>query len=316
MSAVTPTDATTGPIADLSYRGYDGPLNLHPLRWLVIAKMTAALAVKKKAFWALAFFAFVPWLLTGFGLYLQSQVPSGLAEVLEQPLGQSFYQAHTWSLFWIFLTTLLTGASAIAGDNRTNALQIYLSKPVTKWDYLFGKWMGLYAVLTALMLAPTLLLLGFCAATYWNHGFARDNPHLWLQAIGSAFIPGALYASLMLGVSACFKRPVLAGGIFAGAYFGLGIVTRLVALILWQSEQRDQSVTVRYLSVGGMLDGIAQHIFGTTPSPPGMRRFMPEAMQDLPRPELLWLVLAAAILVIGGLAVARMKIRAVEVVKG
>jgi ABC-2 type transport system permease protein len=316
MSVANPAEATPGPIADLSYRGYDGPLRLHPLRWLVIAKMTAALSIKKKAFWVLAFLALVPWLLTGFLLYLRSQAPSGLAEALQEPLGQSFYQAHIWSLFWIFLTTLLTGASSIAGDNRTNALQIYLSKPVSKWDYLAGKWMGLYAVLTTLMLVPTLILLLFCAATYWNQGFMRDYPYLWLQAIGSAFLPGALYASLMLGVSSCFKRPVLAGGIFAGAYFGLGIVTRLIALILWQSNRHDDSVTVRYLSVGGMLDGLAQHIFGTQPAPPGMRRFMPQEMQNLPRPELLWLMIAAVVLVIGGIAIARLKIRAVEVVKG
>ena len=39
---------SSSPIADLSYRHYDGPLNAPVARWWSIAKMTIQVAIKKK----------------------------------------------------------------------------------------------------------------------------------------------------------------------------------------------------------------------------------------------------------------------------
>jgi len=46
--------------------------------------------------------------------------------------------------FSILCIALVVGAGAIAADNRSNALMVYLSKPITKGDYLLGKWMGIF----------------------------------------------------------------------------------------------------------------------------------------------------------------------------
>ena len=40
---------------------------------------------------------------------------------------------------FVFFITVYAGAGLIANDRRANALQIYLSKPLTRVEYIFGK---------------------------------------------------------------------------------------------------------------------------------------------------------------------------------
>ncbi|HEU4752754.1 MAG TPA: ABC transporter permease subunit, partial [Armatimonadota bacterium] len=258
------TEATVpgGPIADVSYRNYDGPLRSHPFRWWIIARMMARLALKRKGFWVLACLALLPYLFHAFQLYIRSQVPSRLAEFLgEQPFNLLFYDAYQRSEFWIFLLALLIGAGSIAGDNRTNALQIYLSKPVTKGDYLLGKWMGIFSVLAAVSLVPSVALFLFCWGSFSHQGFMKDYHDLAWQAVVAPLLPAALHASLILGFSAWFKRPLLAGGIYAAFYVGLQVVVAIMAGILWRTGREQDAFTVGYLSVPGVIKGLGQHLY-------------------------------------------------------
>ena len=43
--------ANASPIADLSYRNYDGPLDSPEFRWWVIAKMGIRRAIKNRWYW-------------------------------------------------------------------------------------------------------------------------------------------------------------------------------------------------------------------------------------------------------------------------
>ena len=52
---------------------------------------------------------------------------------------------------FVFFVTVYVGAGLIANDRRANALQIYLSKPLTRAEYIFGK----LAILMAFLLLVT-----------------------------------------------------------------------------------------------------------------------------------------------------------------
>src|SRR5216110_1930547 len=58
-----------------------------------------------------------------------------------------------WANFIVFLIAVYVGAGLIANDRRANALQIYLSKPMTRAEYVFGK----LAILIAFLLLVTWL---------------------------------------------------------------------------------------------------------------------------------------------------------------
>ena len=60
---------------------------------------------------------------------------------------------------FVFFITVYVGAGLIANDRRANALQIYLSKPLTRAEYVFGKLAILMAFLLLVTWVPAIVLL-------------------------------------------------------------------------------------------------------------------------------------------------------------
>ena len=118
-----------------------------------------------------------------------------------------FLQASSFQSFFLFIIALMVGSGSIALDNRSNALLVYLSKPITKGDYLIGKWMGVFIALFAVSLVPSVVLYSYCLLSYYGEGFLTNEPWLWLRMIGASAIPAAVHASLILGFSAWSKTP-------------------------------------------------------------------------------------------------------------
>ena len=73
--------SNNGPIADLSYRGYDGPLDPPRDRWKVIARMTMRHTLRNRWYWVLA--AFSGWyyaVLLLIHLVMQQILPANMSE--------------------------------------------------------------------------------------------------------------------------------------------------------------------------------------------------------------------------------------------
>ncbi len=313
MSA--PAPGSGAQIADLSYRTYDGPLRTHTFRWWTITANTLRLVVRKKGFWPLVVMAALPYLLPAIQFYVASSVPDRLSEMLgSRDFGDRFYGAYSGGLFWVFLLTLLAGAGSIAADNRANALQVYLAKPITKLDYLVGKWSGTFIILAAAGVIPALALFIFCWGLFAKEGFIRENPTLVLRILGASLLPAVLHTSVMTGVSASTKNPRVAGALYAGLYFILGAVAQVVSQIVRESDA-ELAATISHLSPQGLLTGLGQRIYG---SAGGFLMFGPPdmAMPEGPKPDLTLMVVVAAALCVLGIVIARARIRAVEVVQG
>ncbi len=67
----------------------------------------------------------------------------------------------------------------IANDRRANALQIYLSKPLTRGEYIFGKLAILMAFLLFITWIPGVLLLVIQIVFAGNFTFFRNNVYLF-----------------------------------------------------------------------------------------------------------------------------------------
>jgi ABC-2 type transport system permease protein len=217
--------------------------------------------------------------------------------------------------FGLFLIALIIGSGSIAADNRANALLVYLSKPITKGDYLLGKWMGLFLTIFMVALIPALLIWGFLALSYSGDGFFKDDPWLLLHLVLAAAVPAAIHSSLILGFSAWSKSSGIAAAAYASVYF-LGNL--IVGTILTQLVIRDDPKLgnlVQHLGIEGNIDGIAQNILRIT-DVETLRGFAINPQQMGPPPDL-WPVLSVGIaLSVVGIVAARMKIRAVEVIRG
>jgi ABC-2 type transport system permease protein len=305
----TPNPGAPSPIADRSYRNYDGPIRTRALRWWIVALSIIRVILHKPAFWVLSGIAVIPYLVAGVMLYTNSLMSMG-GPIQGHPFAPQFYSALERQQFWIFLTALVVGTDCIAGDLRANALLIYLSKPIAKGDYLLGKWMGVFLPLYLLSIAPAILLFLLSAFGLFGDGFLKTEPTLAWRMIIATSIPALVNASLLLGFSAWSKSGRIAGAAYAGVY----LITALIANIIGGLQMRSHHVSavlVQHLSVSGAVTGLAEAVYGVKAQT--FRFFAP---QPLPH-GFLWEMLGlCATLSLLGIAMARVRINAVEVVRG
>jgi ABC-2 type transport system permease protein len=311
--------ARVSAIADLSYRGYVGPRQTRAIRWWIVAASSLRMARKSPVFWIVAGLGVLPYLFTAVGMLLLPLISMNGANPFQpvQPKhAVQLYNALNNQAFFIFLAAITLGAGSIAADNRTNALLVYLSKPVTKGDYLLGKWMGLFLPLYAMALVPGLILYVFCLALYVHQGFLHDEPTLLPRIFLASAIPGIIHASLLLGISAWTKRPAVAGVIYAGLYFLSMTVINIAWAVRYHGDQV-KGALFHCFSISGLIEGLAQNVYAAVLQSTMFRRSTFEIKQIAIPPPSLWALLAIAVpLVILGVAAARARIRAVEVIKG
>ncbi len=77
---------------------------------------------------------------------------------------------------FLFFVTVYAGAGLIANDRRANALQIYLSKPLTRAEYVFGKLAILMTFLLLVTWVPAILLLVVQVLFAGSFTFFIDQP--------------------------------------------------------------------------------------------------------------------------------------------
>src|SRR5688500_9736480 len=75
--------ATASPIADVSYRNYDGPLRRR-LRWWIVALAGVRIAVSRWYFWLFVVLAMLPYLAGGFWIYLQALQQRAYEQAIQQ----------------------------------------------------------------------------------------------------------------------------------------------------------------------------------------------------------------------------------------
>jgi ABC-2 type transport system permease protein len=240
--------------------------------------------------------------------------------------GTTAYQAISATSLLVTIAALIVGSGSIAADNRANALLVYLSKPITKGDYLLGKWMGVFMLLAGMVVLPTILLWVFYATTYADEGFFKQEPWLWAKLLGASLISPVINTSLMIGFSACTKNARLAGSLFAAFTFILLTVSNTAGFLMFRNATLDQdlgagkavvrrAITVQHISVRGVADGLSMELLGVDPKkvmaggPKKLRRRL-QAPYPLP------LVGIGLLMIILPIGIARAKIRAVEVVSG
>ncbi len=312
----------TSPVADLTYRGYDGPMAGPGHRWQVIARIGILAAFKKKSFWVLTALSGWYYLVLIVILFFleQMSIAGGNSKQMDEFFGRIIWRdqfLHGFSfasLNWLILALIL-GAGIIANDNRGNALLMYLSKPCTKKDYLLGKWMSVFIPLLIAMAIPTLFFYAYGLMNFRDRGFFSDDPWLLLKVLGFLPFAAGFHASLITGVSSMFNQGRLAGAAYAGLYFISNFFTQLMVQLSKGGDSNPmQSVIDKgyYFSVDGLLIGLCK-IFLNTDGTPYFG--IPSRIQSIPKPPALMIFLGIALLGGGLMMVAWRRIRAVEVVK-
>jgi ABC-2 type transport system permease protein len=312
-------------IGDLSYRGCAGGSAPGKARWGVVARLTWKSSVSKKGFWVAALFSAWYFIVLAAILYFveQSLVFASGDDGADRFYAQlvwndQFLTGFTYAQLMGLVLTLLVGAGSIANDNRSNALLVYLSKPVNKFDYLFGKWLGVFVLLVVGIGLPIVAFYAYCLMNFRERGFLTQDPWLGPKLAVVVLIAAAYRSSLILGVSSLFRSGRAAGGAFAAATFVTGFFSQLMLVVFYSSQQDASrqgfasSGVLHYLSIDGLLVGMSKIVLGTDGGGAfGLSRGTQHV--PVPPPGLVFGLMAVAMCL--GWAVAAWRVRAVEVVK-
>ena len=245
------------PIHDQTYRRYGGRRDVMGRSWLVIARNGILTMVRKRLFLGLLLAAWVPFVVQAIIIYFStnfSQVASLLTVTAER-----FRTFLEWQQkLPVFIITVWVGAGLIANDKRANALQIYLSKPLTRFEYITGKLVVLGVFLLGVTLLPALLLLLLQVAFSGSFTFLRQNLYLFPAITLTAFLQVLLSAFLILALSSMSKSSRYVAILYAGVVFFTDAVYGMIFLITGSSS-------LSWISVGANLRQLGDVIFRLPP---------------------------------------------------
>jgi ABC-2 type transport system permease protein len=277
------------PIHDQGYRRFEGARTKHGAAWLVIARAGISSMLRRRKFLALLLLAWAPFVVRAIQVYATSNWAQLAAFA---PTATTFRDFLEQQNTFVFFVTIYAGAGLIANDRRANALQIYLSKPLTRMEYVAGKAAVLVAFLLLVTWLPAILLLLVQIALAGSFEFARKNLFLFPAITLFAVLQVAVATMAMLAISALSKSSRFVAVMYAGIIF----FTLAIQQMFWLMTRASGT---SLLSPTASLNQVGDVIFRTTPR------------YDVP-----WLLSLGAVCAVMGLSalVLERRVRGVEVV--
>jgi ABC-2 type transport system permease protein len=225
-----------------TYKAYQGAMTPGWSRFTVLSRYGFATLFSSRMFTAFTVLCFVPFLL---GLVFVYVLHSATAQqVLHSQMGRNTDQIMTnyWFLWflWVhcwmsFLLTAWAAPGMISKDFANHSVQLYLSRPLSRAEYLLGKVSVLGVLLSFTTWVPTLLVF-LLHATLEGHGWGWD--HLWLAfaIIAAGLIWIALIALLAMSMSVLVKWRIASTALLLAIFFllpGFGLVVSLILRTRW-----------------------------------------------------------------------------------
>ena len=234
------------PVHDQSYRRYGGTRRSPGRAWSIIARTGIRAMLSRKVFIGLLALSWLPFLVRTVQIYAVTAYPQARQVLpVDLRLFQRFVEGQ--GLFAFFITVYV-GAGLIANDRRANALQVYLSKPIGRLEYIGGKLAILMAYLAFATLVPSLLLIAMQVVFAGNLDFLRENPSL-IPVVTLASMLRIIVGSItMLALSSLSRSTryvaVLYTGVifFAEAVYAVLLVAMGSSRVAWISLSRNFAV--------------------------------------------------------------------------
>jgi len=235
------------PVFEQGYKHWDGDLSGHAWRWWTIARQGVRIAMQGWLLRILTIMALLPalvlvcvFVLWGF---LEQQAEWALpiarmffpSEVVADPAAYriivwtlAFHFFFKFELFVSMILVLLVGPGLISQDLRFNAVTLYLSRPLYRWDYFLGKLgvIGWFLALVAILPAVVAYLLGVLFS--FKLSVVADTWHLLLGCVGYGLVIVLSAGTLMLALSSLSRS----SRYVASFWVGIWLVSSMVAGVM------------------------------------------------------------------------------------
>jgi ABC-2 type transport system permease protein len=241
------------PIHRERYRRREGGVDLRGGAWAVIAANGLRALARKRAFLFLMILAWIPVIVRGVQIWAAANVP-GMSQIgmlaVSPRMFRDFLNQQEPLVFFI---TVYAGSGLIADDIRANALQLYLSRPITRTQYIAGKAAILGAALGVVTFLPAMLLLLLVPAFAGNMTFLRDNLSLVPSISAYSIVQITLSAFLILALSSLSKSRWFVAILYAGLAFFTHAVFQVVGAAVDGSAFSWVSIFANVHQVGDVL---------------------------------------------------------------
>jgi ABC-2 type transport system permease protein len=279
------------PIYEQAYRRWQARGPLRRVRFWPITREALRLILGKRAFLGLLAVAWIPFVVRLVQVYIVTRFPEASRLLPDQ--GKLFGEFLNGQLGFAMLLSIFGGAGLVANDLRTGAILVYLSRPLTRRDYVVGKIGVLAALNLSITLVPGLLLYLSALSLLPERFLKLDMAWIAPAVVAQSLLISFAVSLLALAVSSLSRSARVAGVALMALWLGLEIARVIAANVFSRPEVSLLSVQANVQAVGSALFGITQHqaLFWA------------------------WPLAALAAAGLGCLAVLRSRVRAVEVVR-
>ncbi len=262
------------PVFELGYRRYEGEISqrspvpamawqgIRPrLRWWI---------------WVLLFFLlFWPYVVWGVLIFIVLVIDTGMptlgnlpteafAEFGARPdMAMAYITSGSPYLFWELMHSsslantvipAVSCAGVLARDRSSGAMQIYFARPVTRLQYLLSKVLTVSAFSALVTTLPTLLIWAECCML-GDFDYVMKTWTLPFRVMAAAGLYAFWTSSLVLALSATFRRPVLIGIVGVFSFIFLSVIAQIMSFNLGDK-------TYRVINPEFALGGVTPPIFG------------------------------------------------------
>jgi ABC-2 type transport system permease protein len=205
-----------------SYRPYQGPLTSERWRFLVVSRYALQELVESRVLMTFVVMCLFPFLAEAVGIYVANFAPArALLRFSGGPdTRRTEFFAGALALQGMLAVILAAWVAPVlvSPDLVNGALPLYLSRPFSRAEYLMGKAVALFALLSVVTWVPVLVLFALQAGLAESGWLFAHLRVVWATLLGS-WIWIAVLALLGLSVSAWIRWRLVASTTLFGVFF-------------------------------------------------------------------------------------------------
>ena len=158
-----------------------------------------------------------------------SQILQQLPDISVGQINKSFVLIP--SLVFTPIAMVFYGSQLISKDKAANALQVYFSKAISRWDYVLGKYFAVGVMTASVTLVPSAMILGVGLVFTTDYVlFFQQSWYIPFLTITYWAILTLVYGSITLAFSAMFSKSYMA----AVGIIGFQIFCAVLSFLLIQ----------------------------------------------------------------------------------
>lgn len=244
-------------IHDQNYVRYEGVIDSRRI-WWTIATTTLSIFIKfLRTKLILIFLWIFPLVMAVLVVLEYAARAQGLAS---GPPGTEYVSVYIQGVtFSTILLFMASGAGVVADDLRYKTIQLYFSKPLSKADYVIGKFLGVFILGSLVSIIPSFFVGLIRVAMYAQTDFIKtmviDMGLTWLIII----VMNAFISILLIGLSSTSPRK----GYVELSWIGVMVVPFVLSQIVGIATQDD--AFARLWSLTGNIRLVSDWILGGIP---------------------------------------------------